>query len=634
MKKFILNKIINSNAPKWLVLMIDIYITINTFLLAYFIRFNFELSFDTSFFLIKTLIVFVVALLSFLLIGSYKGIVRHTSYEDSLNIVKANGIILVIMIGIVIGNRRLDLFEEFTIPLSILVIHFLLNIFILISSRLLFKKLFTFLISDLKDNRRIMIYGAGEAGLLTYSVLNDSNEIKAEVIGFIDDNKSKIGKRIKGLNVYDTAKINEAFIEKNNIHEIILAIQQIEAARLIEIVDKLSKLPVKVKIIPPVKNWIDGNLKLKQIEQVKIEDLLGRDQIVLKNKILSKELHNKIVLITGAAGSIGSEITRQISSYNTQHIILVDQAESDLYNLQQFFENKKIKNITSIVADVRNEKRMRSIFEQFKPNYVFHASAYKHVPLMEENPYEAVFVNVLGTKIIADLSLEFKIEKFVMVSTDKAVNPTNIMGATKRIAEMYISTLHNLGTTKYITTRFGNVLGSNGSVIPLFKAQIENGGPLTVTHKDMTRYFMTISEACQLVLEAGIMGNGGEIYVFDMGQSMKIYDLALKMIHLSGLKFPDDIDIEITGLRPGEKIYEELLANEESTIPTYNEKIMIAQIRELDKKTIQAKIVELCVLNQELDCNKTVVKMKEIVPEFISKNSKYEQLDIKKATNL
>jgi len=282
--------------------------------------------------------------------------------------------------------------------------------------------------------------------------------------------------------------------------------------------------------------------------------------------------------------------------------------------LQQFFENKKIKNITSIVADVRNEKRMRSIFEQFKPNYVFHASAYKHVPLMEENPYEAVFVNVLGTKIIADLSLEFKIEKFVMVSTDKAVNPTNIMGATKRIAEMYISTLHNLGTTKYITTRFGNVLGSNGSVIPLFKAQIENGGPLTVTHKDMTRYFMTISEACQLVLEAGTMGNGGEIYVFDMGQSMKIYDLALKMIHLSGLKFPDDIDIEITGLRPGEKIYEELLANGESTIPTYNEKIMIAQIRELDKKTIQAKIVELCVLNQELDCNKTVVKMKEIVP--------------------
>ena len=614
MKKFILNKIINSNAPKWLVLMIDIYITINTFILAYFIRFNFELSFDTSFFLIKTLIVFVVALLSFLLIGSYKGIVRHTSYEDSLNIVKANGIILVIMIGIVIGNRRLDLFEEFTIPLSILVIHFLLNIFILISSRLLFKKLFTFLISDLKDNGRIMIYGAGEAGLLTYSVLNDSNEIKAEVIGFIDDNKSKIGKRIKGLNVYDTAKINEAFIEKNNIHEIILAIQQIEAARLIEIVDKLSKLPVKVKIVPPVKNWIDGNLKLKQIEQVKIEDLLGRDQIVLKNKILSKELHNKIVLITGAAGSIGSEITRQISSYNTQHIILVDQAESDLYNLQQFFENKKIKNITSIVADVRNEKRMRSIFEQFKPNYVFHASAYKHVPLMEENPYEAVFVNVLGTKIIADLSLEFKIEKFVMVSTDKAVNPTNIMGATKRIAEMYISTLHNLGTTKYITTRFGNVLGSNGSVIPLFKAQIENGGPLTVTHKDMTRYFMTISEACQLVLEAGTMGNGGEIYVFDMGQSMKIYDLALKMIHLSGLKFPDDIDIEITGLRPGEKIYEELLANGESTIPTYNEKIMIAQIRELDKKTIQAKIVELCVLNQELDCNKTVVKMKEIVP--------------------
>jgi FlaA1/EpsC-like NDP-sugar epimerase len=305
----------------------------------------------------------------------------------------------------------------------------------------------------------------------------------------------------------------------------------------------------------------------------------------------------------------------------------VDQAESPLYDLQQEFVQTKQSNFSSEVADVRDYSRMHQIFDKYNPQYVFHAAAYKHVPLMEANPYEAIRVNISGTKLLADLSILYKVEKFVMVSTDKAVNPTNVMGTTKRIAEMYISSLAKNGVTKFITTRFGNVLGSNGSVIPLFKKQIEVGGPLTVTHKDITRYFMTIPEACQLVLEAGIMGNGGEIYVFDMGASIKIYDVAIKMIQLSGLKFPEDIDIEISGLRPGEKLYEELLANNENTQPTYHEKIMIAKVPTINTSEVKLKIEEICEVNLESDNFKVVSLLKELVPEYLSKNSIYEKLD-------
>jgi FlaA1/EpsC-like NDP-sugar epimerase len=334
-----------------------------------------------------------------------------------------------------------------------------------------------------------------------------------------------------------------------------------------------------------------------------------------------------VVLITGAAGSIGSEISKQIANFNYKHLILVDQAESDLYDIQQYLINKKLERITVIVADVRNRDRMEAIFEKFKPQYIFHAAAYKHVPLMEKYPFEAVCVNVNGTKNMADLAIKHQVAKFVMISTDKAVNPTNVMGATKRIAEMYINSQNEQGVTKFVTTRFGNVLGSNGSVIPLFKAQIDQGGPLTVTHKDITRFFMTIPEACSLVLEAGIMGKGGEIFVFDMGESIKIYDLAQNMIRLSGLKFPEDIDIKITGLRPGEKIYEELLADGELTAKTYHEKIMIAKIKPMDKQVVAKSIEELCILNDEMNYVTTVKKMKEIVPEFISNNSTYGKLD-------
>tara|TARA_R110001583_G_scaffold41751_4_gene132650 strand:+ start:3924 stop:5822 length:1899 start_codon:yes stop_codon:yes gene_type:complete len=629
MLKKITKKIIKNNAPRWMVLAIDMYIVTNTFILAYIIRFNFQLDFDTSKLLIELPVVILIALISFLLVGSYKGIIRYTGVRDAINISVANVLMLALLMGLVFLNHGLHIYPGFTIPLSILAIHFLLNMLILIFSRYLFKSLYRVLIEDSKIEKRVLIYGAGEAGLLTYGVLKEDVESRSQIVGFIDDNKKKIGKKINRLPVFSAATIDKEFIISKRIDEIIIAIQTIKPIQILDLVDKFTDFSVEVKIVPPTKDWIGHELKLNQIKSVNVEDLLSRTPIQLENKILKQELNNKVILITGAAGSIGSEIARQVAGFNCKHFILIDQAESELYNLQQYFHLNNICNCTSIVTDVRNYNRMDFIFKQYQPDIVFHAAAYKHVPFMEENPYEAVRVNISGTKNIAELAIKYRAEKFVMVSTDKAVNPTNVMGATKRIAEMQISCLHEKGKTKFITTRFGNVLGSNGSVIPLFKQQIKNGGPLTVTHKEITRYFMTIPEACQLVLEAGAMGNGGEIYIFDMGESVKIYDLAINMIRLSGLNFPTDIDIKITGLRPGEKIYEELLGNGENTKKTYHDKIMIAEVRPVNKAALTKEIAELCEENEDFDEEKTILKMKQIVPEFISNNSKYEALDVK-----
>jgi FlaA1/EpsC-like NDP-sugar epimerase len=600
---------------------------LNTFILAYFIRFNFSFNFDSAQLFVQLPFVLLAAFIGFILIGSYKGIVRHTGLRDSVNIALASSLMALLMIGIEKIIRYFNLIPEFSFPISILAIHFLLNILLLIASRYLFKTIYHLFISDFKIDSRVLIYGAGDAGRLTNTVLTNDKDIKVLVLGFIDDDKRLTHKMINGITVYHSDEITEQFVQQKKVDEIIISIQQIKSHRLLEIVEQLSKLAVNVKIVPPVKSWIDGNLKSKQIQKIKIEDLLGRDPIKINNTILQKEFHQEVVLITGAAGSIGSEIARQISNYNHSQLILIDQAESDLYNLQQYLQQRNFQNIKCIVADIRNKKRMQLLFQQYQPTLVFHAAAYKHVPFMEANPYEAVCVNVFGTKVIADLSIANNVKKFVMISTDKAVNPTNVMGATKRIAELYINTLKLESNTKFIITRFGNVLGSNGSVIPLFQSQIENGGPITVTHKEITRYFMTIPEACELVLEASAMGNGGELYVFDMGKSVKIYDLALNMIRLSGLRFPEDIDIKINGLRPGEKIFEELLGDGENTIPTYHEKIMIAKLKPIDSINVKQQILDLCDSNLELNCEQTVAKMKEIVPEFISNNSEYELLD-------
>lgn len=462
--------------------------------------------------------------------------------------------------------------------------------------------------------------------MVTYATIANDNNSQFNVIGFIDDSPLKIGKQFNRTKVFSVNDITDEFISKNNIKEIIISIQNINNIKLLEISDKLITKNVKVKIVPPVEQWIDGDLNVNQIKDVNIEDLLDRSPIKVDNPSLKKDFFQKTILITGAAGSIGSELTNQISQYNYKQLLILDQAESPLYNLQQNLKTKNIVNFTTLISDIRNKETLESIFKNYKIDIIFHAAAYKHVPLMENSPHEAVLVNVKGTKNVMDLSVKYAINKFVMVSTDKAVNPTNVMGATKRVAEIYAKCLQKKSDTKFITTRFGNVLGSNGSVIPLFKKQIAQGRPLTVTHKDITRYFMTIPEACQLVLEAGSMGKGGEIYVFDMGDSVKIFDVAKKMIHLSGFKYPEDIDIEIVGLRPGEKLYEELLSSEENTLPTYHDKIMIAKENNLNQKIMSIQINELA--NADNKTNIEIVSLiKKIVPEYISKNSTYESLD-------
>lgn len=616
----------NKYTSRWVVLLIDLSITMQAFFLAYLIRFNFKLNFESQDIIPQLPFVFVLAVISFVLVGSYKGIVRHTGIKDAISVFWSSTLLMGLILLTTLAVRYFESFQEYGIPLGIIFIHYLLNIVLLISSRFIFKYLFNRVISSYKPPKNILIYGAGDSGLLTYTTMQNANQNNYKIIGFLDDSKAKVGKQFNRIRIYDPEKITPEFIKKNDIKEIIFSIQNIKPFVLFDKVDKMAQLPVKVKIVPPVQQWIDGNLNLSQITDVKIEDLLERSPIKINNPIVQKDLQNKVVLITGAAGSIGSEIAWQISKYGYKHLILLDQSESALYDLQQDFNRSGIQHFSVELADIRNEHRMSELFNRTEIDIIFHAAAYKHVPLMEDNPYEAVKVNVYGTSLLMKLATKYNVDKFVMISTDKAVNPTNVMGATKRVAEIHANYLNGLGKTKFVTTRFGNVLGSNGSVIPLFKKQLDMGGPLTVTHPEITRFFMTIPEACQLVLEAGAMGNGGEIYVFDMGESVKIVDLAKKMINLSGLRYPEDIDITFTGLRPGEKLYEELLTNEENTIPTYHEKILIAKTQKVDFEKANKAIDKLMKV-ELLETFEIVSVLKELVPNFVSNNSQFESLD-------
>ncbi len=613
-------------ASKWLVLAIDVFLISISFTLAYIIRFNLTFDFKSENLFVQLPIVAVIAIISFLFTESYKGVVRHTGVRDVYKIFNAICLSSILMIFLVIVNRQMVMLENFTIPLGIIIIHSLLAFVALVTSRYVFKTAFFNLVKKIKVSKNVLIYGAGESGMLTYNALTNQTSSNTRVVAYLDDDPKKIGKIINGVMVLGKEVLSEYFLSTKEITEIIVSINNVPSEQLRKLVESLVEFPVLVKIIPPVESWINGELKVSQIKKVQIEDLLDRVPIDIKLSKVSEQLKNQVIMVTGGAGSIGSEIVRQIANYDYRSLIVIDQAESALYDIQQELKQNGFHNFVPIVGDIRDKNRMNSYFQEYKPTMVFHAAAYKHVPLMEYNYYEAIKINVAGTKTIVDLAMNHKVEKFVFVSTDKAVNPTNVMGATKRIAEMYISSAQQENKTKFITTRFGNVLGSNGSVIPLFKKQIEKGGPLTVTHKDITRYFMTIPEASQLVLEAAVMGQGGEIFIFDMGKSVKIFDLAKNMIKLSGLKYPDDIDIEITGLRPGEKLYEELLANGENTLPTYHKKIMIGKVRPLDYALVKSKIDELCVSNMFFN-NNTMALMKEIVPEYVSNNSKFCSLD-------
>lgn len=615
------------NTPRWIIFGIDTVIITVSLLIAYLLRFNFEIPeqyLETFVYIFP--IVLSIRIASFFFYGTYKGIIRYTSSIDTQRIFQVVSIISGVFILINIFTYFL-VNGSFLIPFSVVIIEFLSTTFLMIAFRLAVKLIYFEFKTASQEKNRVIVFGAGEAGIITKRTLERDHGSKHKVIAFIDHKKSIQGKKIEGVKIYNVDKLEE-LLEKEEIDQLIIAIQNITKSVKQQIVERCLPYKVRVLHMPSVKSWIEGDINPEQLKQVRIEDLLGRDPIHLDEVNIKSQLTQKRVLVTGAAGSIGSEISRQVSEYYPSSLILLDQAESPLYEIELEIRGTYGENYCEpVIADVSNLQRMRKVFETFKPEVVYHAAAYKHVPLMEDNPSEAVATNIGGSKNLIDLADEFGVESFVMISTDKAVNPTNVMGASKRVAEIYAQSKNATSKTKYITSRFGNVLGSNGSVIPLFRRQIENGGPITVTHPEITRFFMTIPEACQLVLEAGAMGNGGEIYIFDMGQPIKIIDLAKKMIKLSGLQLGQDIDLKITGLRAGEKLYEELLNNKENTIPTHHPQIMIGKVEGFEMDYIIGPIEKLIDYPSKQDNFKLVSMIKKLVPEYKSQNSIYSKLD-------
>lgn len=619
------------NLPRWSILILDLGICAFSLTLSFFLRFDFK-NYDAIPLADKQtlpyayLILLSIRAVSFIFSRIYKGVVRYTSSKDAIRILTViiAGSVLMYLANII---SYFFVLGFYVVSTQVIITDCLITLFIMISSRLAVKAIYFESRNPERGKINVLIYGAGEGGIITKRTLDRDAAIKYKVVGFIDDDVNKRGRSLEGAFVYPFSEI-EKLVRDNEVESVIISIQNLSPAKKNEIADWCLNNNVRLLNVPPATKWINGELSFNQLRGVNIEDLLEREPIKLDNDIINVQLNSKVILITGAAGSIGSELSRQCIKYNPSKIILLDQSESPLHDVELEFGDKfKKEQFEVVIADVRNADRMRNVFKSFKPNIVFHAAAYKHVPMMENNPSESILNNILGTKNTADLAVEFGVQKFVFVSTDKAVNPTNVMGASKRIAEIYIQSLGKKSTTKFITTRFGNVLGSNGSVIPRFKKQIELGGPVTITHPEITRYFMTIPEACQLVLEAGSMGKGGEIFVFDMGKSVKIVDLARKMIKLSGLEEGRDIKIVFTGLRPGEKLYEELLADAENTMPTHHSQILIGKVREYEYSEVSKVIEELIKLFDTQNNNKIVQCMKELVPEFKSNNSVFERLD-------
>ena len=616
------------NLPRWSILIIDTLVCAVALTLAFLLRFDFSSipETDARNLPYDYLIVLGIRFLSFAISKTYKGVVRYTSSRDTIRIfyVIVSGSLLIFLFNLI--SHYFILGTNY-IPNSVIIIDGFVSLFFLISSRLMVKALYSEIKNPNREKINVLIYGAGEAGVITKRTLDRDASIKYKVVGFIDDDDKKHGRSLESAFIYGPDKLN-SLIRENEVEIVIISIQQLSNRKKNEITDICLAQNVKVLHVPPATRWINGELSFNQIKSLRIEDLLERDPIQLDNDMIAAQLEGKSILITGAAGSIGSELARQCLKYKPKSLFLLDQAESPLYELELEFKDILMEtHVEVVIGDVRNAERMKNVFRSFHPHIVFHAAAYKHVPMMENNPSESILTNILGTKTIADLSHQNKVERFVFVSTDKAVNPTNVMGASKRIAEIYIQSMGKTSGTKFITTRFGNVLGSNGSVIPRFKKQIEQGGPITITHPDITRYFMTIPEASQLVLEAAAMGKGGEIFVFDMGPSIRIVDLARKMIQLSGLQEDRDIKIVYTGLRPGEKLYEELLANSENTLPTHHRQILIGKVREYEFENVERVIGKL-ILSFDTQNNELIVQgMKELVPEFKSNNSIFQKLD-------
>jgi FlaA1/EpsC-like NDP-sugar epimerase len=622
-----MNFLPTKNTPRWIIFLVDLGVCFVALLLAYLIRFEFQpprIEIDLA----KAFLPIFLAIraVSFVLGRTYAGIIRYTSTQDTLRI-------FVVLSSGTAAFAALNFFKfhfldgTYFLPFSILIIEYLLSLFAMIVSRIAVKVLYIELKTPSKTRKRVLVFGAGEGGLITKRTIDRDSRSGMEVIAFLDDDKNKAGKKLEGADIYQSKKLND-LLSSEKVDEIILAVPNLPQSRKAEIIKLALEHNVKVSQLPPATQWIGGELSVRQIRDIRIEDLLGREPIQLDNSQINQKLKGKIVLITGAAGSIGSELARQVLNYNPKKLVLLDQAETPLFEL----DNELRKSFNEVIwepviGDVRQYDRMKRMMDHFRPDIIFHAAAYKHVPLMESNPSEAILVNVLGTKNLSDLAADFAVKDFIFISTDKAVNPTSVMGSSKRAAEMYVQSKNSQSTTNYITTRFGNVLGSNGSVIPIFKKQIEVGGPLTVTHEDVTRFFMTIPEASQLVLQASAMGKGGEIFAFDMGESVKIIDLAKNMLKLSGLEEGRDIEIKITGLRPGEKLYEEVLSDKENSLPTPHEKILIAKVREYSYDDISQQISQLISLFDEQNNEKIVAQLKLMIPEYVSNNSEFQRLD-------
>jgi len=580
----------NHSLPRWLVLFIDMAAVYFAFLIAYMLRFNFEVyNFETTLAFNQAFIVLGIYTFFMLVFKSYSGMLRHSTLKDTYKLIFANTSALSILFLITLLSRRYEWPQLYNISLAILLINYTAVTVFLIFFRVFVKMFYEFSTSTVKDKKNVLIYGSGHLGVIVKRVIEGDPKSEYKVSGFIDDSKKIQGKNLNGSPVYSQKVLNKKFITGKSIKVFIIAIHNIDPTRKKKVIESMIQFGCEILDTPSFDTWMNGQLQIKNLKKVKLEDLLVREPIKLDLERIEKGLAGKTIMVTGAAGSIGSEIARQLTRFQTRQLVLVDQAETPSFYLGEELKEKVTENkIKIIIGDITQQENMEYLFRKYRPDIIFHAAAYKHVPIMESHPHEAFRVNVGGTKILTELAIKYGVEKYVMVSSDKAVNPTNVMGATKKICELLVQaqSRRNDIKTQFVTTRFGNVLGSNGSVIPMFKKQIEAGGPVTITHPEITRFFMTIPEACQLVLEAGFMGNGGQIYVFDMGEPVKILDIAQNLIQLSGLEPGKDIKIIFSGLRPGEKLYEELFSEGEQPLPTHNPKISIAKVEDNDFDSI------------------------------------------------
>ena len=596
----------------------DITLLSISLFLAYYLRFDLSAESIPKSFSDNVLMLLVVSVVLkiavFIPFKLYKSLWRYAGMYELVSVFLAS----VITNGILFAYIA---FVERLAPRSIFVIAGMIDVFFIGGSRLvyrLYRRLVLGRVIKIDDLKRVLVFGAGDAGAMIAKEMELHPELKYKLIAFMDDSPDKIGRKVNGIPILGGVEDVSGIVDKKSIDEIIIAIPSAKPAVINNIYEQCSKTSCKVKILPSMSQLIDETIMLKKIKDVDIEDLLGRDPVMVDLENVAGYLGGKVVLVTGGGGSIGSELCRQIASYGPKRLLMLDNYENNLYSILNELNAKYPElDIVPIIANVRELERLSEIFNEYKPNIIFHAAAHKHVPLMESHPEEAIKNNVFGTWNVASCADKYKADRFVLISTDKAVNPTNVMGATKRIAEMIIQGLNTKSKTEYVAVRFGNVLGSNGSVIPLFKEQIEHGGPVTVTHPDITRFFMTIPEAVQLVIQAGAMAEGGEIFVLDMGEPVKIMDLAKNLIRLSGFEPNEDIDIEITGLRPGEKLYEELLMNEEGLKATRHNKIFVAQPLHTDYELLKR---ELEILNQKVykTCDHTEIKeyVKVLVPTY------------------